>query len=62
MNFPQIFQVMTKTVLSQRGGVYNPPSCEVISLACKSAVLTASTDTFSIQSWSDEDFDDTLTF
>ncbi len=62
MNFPQIFQVMTKTVLSKRGGVYNSPSCEVIALACESAVLTASTEKFSIQNWSEEDFDETLTF
>lgn len=62
MNFPQIFQVMTKTVLFSDGVPYCAPSCEVISLACKSAVLTASTDTFSIQDWSDEDFDSELTF
>ncbi len=53
---------MTKSILSRDGGSYCAPSCEVISLACKSAVLTASTDTFSIQSWTDEDFDDTLIF
>ncbi len=62
MNFPQIFQVMTKTVLSQKGEGYSAPSCEVISLACKSAVLTASTDVFSIQGWTEEGSDDDLTF
>lgn len=53
---------MTRSILSRDGVPYCAPSCEVISLACKSAVLTASTDTFSIQDWSDEDFDSELTF
>ncbi len=53
---------MTKTVLSQKGEGYSAPSCEVISLACKSAVLTASTDVFSIQGWTEEGSDDDLTF
>ncbi len=53
---------MTRSILSRDGVPYCAPSCEVISLACKSAVLTASTDTLSIQDWSDEDFDSDLTF
>ncbi len=53
---------MKKTFLNREGEAYSAPSCEVISLACKSAVLTASTDVFSIQGWTEEGSDDDLTF
>jgi hypothetical protein len=64
VNFPQIFQVMTKTVLNQciaEGAKYAAPSCEVLGLSSECSVLTTSTGSFSIQGWSDEGYDEDLT-
>ena len=63
VNFPQIFQAMTKTVLNQciaEGRAYSAPSCEVVGLSSECSVLTESTGTFTIQDWT-EDPDETLT-
>ncbi len=64
VNFPQIFQAMTKTVLNQsiaEGAKYVAPSCEAVCLSSDCAVLNTSTGSFTIQDWSDEAYDDELT-
>ena len=65
VNFPQIFQAMTKTVFNQciaEGAKYAAPSCEVVGLSSECSVLTVSTGSVTIQDWADEDPDETLTF
>lgn len=52
---------MKKTIQNQRGGVsYAAPACEIIDLVSETAVLQASTNSFTIQEW--EDDEESLTF
>lgn len=53
---------MKKTIQILGDAHYESPACEVISLASETAILTGSTQSFTIQGWGEEDLDDELTF
>lgn len=50
-----------KKIIPFGASVYEAPACDVICIASESAILQASTATFSINKW-EEDTEDELTF
>lgn len=54
---------MKKTIQNQRGEIfYTAPACEVIDLVSETAILQASTNSFTIQKWEEETDEEILTF
>lgn len=51
-----------KKIIPFGASVYEAPACDVICIASESAILQASTDSFSINDWNEEQPDDQLTF
>ena len=51
-----------KKIIPFGASVYEAPACDVICIASESAILQASTDSFSINKWSEDPLDDDLTF
>lgn len=51
-----------KKIIPFGASVYEAPACDVICIASESAILQASTDSFSINKWSEDPLDDELTF
>lgn len=50
-----------KKIIPFGASVYEAPACDVICIASESAILQASTESFSINKW-EEDTEDELTF
>ncbi len=62
-NFSTTNNTMKKTIQNQRGGIsYAAPVCEVIDLVSETAILQASTNSFTIQKWEEENDEETITF
>lgn len=51
-----------KKIIPFGASVYEAPACDVICIASESAILQASTDSFSINKWIEDPLDDDLTF
>lgn len=51
-----------KKIIPFGASVYEAPACDVICIASESAILQASTDSFSINKWNEGPLDEELTF